>query len=148
MPDNTLFKSTRALAASCVILGFGAAASAQDTERAFQADPSEFLNSCASCHGEDGKGAGFLTRLYRGVDPGDLTQLAINNGGVFPIDRVLSVIDGRSDIEAHGDRRMPVWGDRYMDSALSLYGPNDRNELRVRNRILELAYFLQSIQER
>jgi hypothetical protein len=35
-----------------------------------------------------------------------------------------------------------------MDSALSLYGPDDRNDLRVRNRILELAYFLQSIQAR
>lgn len=148
MSHNTLSKLTRALAAFCVTLALGTVASAQETEQAFQADPSEFLNSCASCHGEDGKGAGFLTRLYRGVDPGDLTQLATNNGGAFPIERVLRVIDGRSDIEAHGDRKMPVWGDRYMDSALSLYGSDDRNELRVRNRILELTYFLQSIQER
>ena len=40
-------------------------------------DAREFLNSCASCHGDDGKGAGFLTRLFRGVDPGDLTQWAL-----------------------------------------------------------------------
>jgi len=148
MPGNTFSKSTGGLAVFCAMLAVASGASAQGTEPGFQADPAEFLNSCASCHGEDGKGAGFLTRLYRGVDPGDLTQLAINNGGVFPMERVLSVIDGRSDIEAHGDRKMPVWGDRYMDSALSLYGPDDRNDLRVRNRILELAYFLQSIQAR
>lgn len=148
MPGNTFLKSVRGLAAFCMMLAFAPGATAQDTGSAFKADPSEFLNSCASCHGVDGKGAGFLTRLYRGVDPGDLTQLAINNDGVFPMERVLRVIDGRSDVEAHGDRKMPVWGDRYMDSALSLYGSDDRNELRVRNRILELTYFLQSIQAR
>jgi hypothetical protein len=110
-------------------------------------DAREFLNSCASCHGEDGKGAGFLTKVFRGVDPGDLTQLATQNGGVFPLERVFAVIDGRQEVAAHGPRKMPVWGERYMNAAMSERGPDEINELRVRNRIYALAHYLQSIQE-
>ena len=146
MQHKTKYRLVISLCTTVAVMTFGSASFAQETG-GFKADPSEFLNSCSSCHGSDGKGAGFLTRVFRGVDPGDLTQLAANNGGVFPTERVLSVIDGRGDIEAHGDRKMPVWGDRYMDSAMSLYGPDERNEFRVRNRILELSHYLQSIQE-
>ena len=110
-------------------------------------DAREFLNSCASCHGEDGKGAGFLTRVFRGVDPGDLTQLTAENDGTFPLEHVFAVIDGREEVEAHGPRRMPVWGDRYMSAAMTEYGPDELNELRVRNRIHELVHYIQSIQE-
>lgn len=106
----------------------------------------EFLNSCASCHGADGTGAGFLTRVFRGVDPGDLTRLAAENDGVFPLEHVFAVIDGREEVEAHGPRQMPVWGDRYMADAMSEWGPDEINDLRVRNRIYALAHYLQSIQ--
>ncbi len=123
-------------------------ATAQDARQGFKPDQAEFLNSCASCHGRDGKGAGFLTRVFRGVDPGDLTQLAAVNDGEFPFDRVFQVIDGRDDIAAHGDRQMPVWGDRYMERSMSEYGPDELNRLRVRSRILELTNYIQSIQER
>lgn len=107
----------------------------------------EFLNSCASCHGTDAKGAGFLTRLFRGVDPGDLTQLSARNGGTFPLEQVFSVIDGRTEVAAHGDRKMPVWGDRYMNAAMMQRGPDVVNEVVVRNRIYALVHYLQSIQE-
>ena len=137
-----------ALAALLPILMHTAAATAQTADEGFQPEEAEFLNSCASCHGADGKGAGFLTRLFRGVDPGDLTQLAANNDGVFPYDRVYQVIDGRDDIAAHGDRKMPVWGDRYMSSSMSQFGPDEVNQFRVRSRILELTNFIQSIQVR
>ncbi|WP_294623646.1 cytochrome c [uncultured Roseovarius sp.] len=106
----------------------------------------EFNNSCASCHGEDGKGAGFLTRVFRGVNPGDLTRLAADNGGTFPVERVYSVIDGRAEVAAHGESKMPVWGDRYMTAATGQWGPDELNELRVRNRIYALVHYLQSIQ--
>jgi len=135
------------LAAAAIAFSQAVAASAQDTESGFKPDAREFMNSCASCHGRDGKGAGFLTRLFRGVDPGDLTQLARNNDGKFPFERVFEVIDGRADVAAHGDRKMPVWGDRYMGEMMSEWGPHEMNRIRVRHRILELAYFLRSIQE-
>uniref|UniRef100_UPI0025ED75C4 c-type cytochrome n=1 Tax=Yoonia sp. TaxID=2212373 RepID=UPI0025ED75C4 len=124
------------------------AAIAQVEDQGFKPDDAEFLNSCASCHGANGKGAGFLTRLFRGIDPGDLTQLAANNDGQFPYDRVYHVIDGRDDIAAHGDRKMPVWGDRYMASSMSQFGPDEVNQFRVRSSILELTNFIQSIQVR
>lgn len=38
----------------------------------------------------------------------NLTLLAKNNGGVFPMLGVLQVIDGRSGVRAHGGV-MPLW---------------------------------------
>lgn len=148
---------TRTAAVLAILtLGTGVSAQAQGQHPTGQLEPwgpvmiepseREFLNSCASCHGRDAKGAGFLTRLFRGVDPGDLTQLSARNDGTFPMERVFSVIDGRAEVAAHGDRKMPVWGDRYMNAAMSEHGPDDINDIRVRNRIYELVHYLQSIQ--
>ena len=122
-------------------------ANAQDSNNQFAPVAAEFNNACASCHGEDGKGAGFLTQLFKNVNPGDLTQLAAMNGGKFPSDMVFRVIDGREEVAAHGDRKMPVWGDRYWEKAMGQYGPDELNQMRARNRVLELVYYLQSIQE-
>ncbi len=137
---------TMALAAILALIQAGAAYAQEGQER-FAASAAEFRNSCASCHGADGKGAGFLTRIFRGVDPGDLTQLSKNNEGVFPLDRVFEVIDGRKEVAAHGERKMPVWGDRYMAQSMTRHGPGPMNDFVVRNRVLELVYYIQSIQE-
>ncbi len=138
---------TMALAAFLALLQAGAAYAQQGQEH-LAAGADEFRNSCASCHGEDGRGAGFLTRVFRGVDPGDLTQLSKYNDGVFPLERVFEVIDGREKVAAHGERRMPVWGDRYKEQAMmSWLGPSPITEMVVRNRVLELVYYIQSIQE-
>ena len=123
------------------------AANAQGGQERFVARADEFRNSCASCHGSDGRGAGFLTRLFRGVDPGDLTQLSKNSDGVFPLDKVFDVVDGREEVAAHGERKMPVWGDRYMAQSMTRHGPGPMNEFVVRQRVLELVYYIQSIQE-
>ena len=72
----------------------------------------EYLNSCASCHGPKAKGNGPLAELLTTALP-DLTALAKTNNGVFPMERVHRVIDGRADVKAHGSRQMPVWGSRY-----------------------------------
>lgn len=136
-----------AAVATAVLLGTTAGGLAQEVPDHLKAGAAEFANSCASCHGSDAKGAGFLTRLFRGVDPGDLTQLAKNNDGQFPSERVFEVIDGRAEVAAHGDRQMPVWGDRYWETAMSAYGPDEFNRQRARNRVLELVFYLQAIQE-
>jgi mono/diheme cytochrome c family protein len=133
--------------AVALILNQAVSVNAQDAQTVFEPSADEFRNSCASCHGTDGKGAGFLTRLFRGVDPGDLTQLAKNNGGEFPSDKVFQVIDGRAEVAAHGDRKMPVWGDRYMAESMTRTGPGPMNDFVVRKRVLELVYYIQSIQE-
>ena len=68
-----------------------------------------FRIHCASCHGEDAKGAGPISAQLRNAAP-DLTRFSARNGGMFPAERVRQMIEGRGPA-AHGDRSMPVWGD-------------------------------------
>ncbi len=109
----------------------------------------EFRNSCAVCHGVEGQGDGPMAVLLK-VKPPDLTSLAVKNGGKFPFDYVMRVIDGRAAIGPHGTRDMPVWGDRYMRDfpKTQMQEPyrSKTAEPLVRARILELTYYLQSIQ--
>lgn len=133
--------------AATLFLSTSISAFAQDIPENAKAGEAEFNNSCASCHGSDAKGAGFLTRLFRGIDTGDLTQLARNNDGQFPSKRVFEVIDGRAEVAAHGDRKMPVWGERYWETAMSKYGPEEFNEQRAQSRVRELVVYLEAIQE-
>ncbi len=67
-----------------------------------------FAENCAACHGADARGAGPET-LGIGKVPPDLTQLAADNGGVFPTARVLSIIDGYA-MGTHPGRVMPEFG--------------------------------------
>jgi mono/diheme cytochrome c family protein len=136
-------KFSAVLAVVCLV-GFSSAGIARAQDMTVSAE--EFHNSCAACHGEDGKGAGFLVRLFAGIDPGDLTQLSKNNQGTFPFLEVFQVIDGRTRVPAHGERTMPVWGDRYQVQVGDKYGPYG-SEAAVRARVLELVYYIQSIQE-
>ena len=143
----TVFLRTFSVAVALTLVQ-PASANEQNGSTNFQPRPYEFRNSCAHCHGVDGKGAGFLIRLFKGVDPGDLTQLTKNNEGEFPLDRIFQTIDGRDEVAAHGEREMPVWGDRYMEQYMYEYEPAQSNELRVRSQVLELMYYIQSIQEK
>ena len=69
----------------------------------------EYLNSCAGCHGSDGKGSELIAGQLNKSIP-DLTTLQKDNGGIFPVSRLYNVIDGREAVAAHGPRAMPVWG--------------------------------------
>ena len=117
-------------------------AAAQDTSLGSK----EFTVSCAVCHGANGKGDGELAKFLT-IKPADLTLLSKKNGGDYPFLRVFQTIDGRSQVGGHGDRPMPIWGDRYqIDTKVEpgTYG----SETMVRSRILELVYFIQSIQQK
>ena len=106
----------------------------------------EYLNSCASCHGEGAKGDGNLGK-YLNITPTDLTMLSKNNDGTYPFLRVFQTIDGRADTSGHGDRLMPVWGDRYSMDIGDKYGPFG-GEAAVRARVLELVYYIQNMQQK
>ena len=115
----------------------------------------EYRTSCLSCHGVGGRGDGPLAQ-YLTVKPTDLTALAKNNGGqypnikagAYPFLRVYQIIDGRAAIEVHGDRAMPVWGNRYLAEQPAGVTPfGGEYEKVVRGRILELVYYIQSIQQ-
>ena len=44
------------------------------------------------------------------IKPVNLTELAAQNGGTFPMERVVKRIDGRDPLVSHGSP-MPVYGD-------------------------------------
>ena len=69
-----------------------------------------YLKYCASCHGTQGRGDGPVSRDLK-VKVFDLTLLRSKNKGTYPLDRVLSSIDGSRAVRAHGTRNMPVWGE-------------------------------------
>lgn len=100
-----------------------------------------YEQSCASCHGEGGKGNGIVANILM-VKPADLTQLSKKNEGKFPFWRVYGVIDGREEVKGHGSREMPVWGQLFRAQAAT----SPVAESVVRGRILELVYYIQSLQ--
>ena len=95
-----------------------------------------YESNCAACHGQNGKGDGPVSVELR-TKPSDLTLIAKRNGGVFPVDVLYRIIDGRRTIRAHGTYEMPVWGFVFQRS-----DPEDV----ARNRILAIIAYLKSIQ--
>jgi mono/diheme cytochrome c family protein len=68
-----------------------------------------YMNYCAVCHGSNGKGGGPAAEALK-TPPSDLTLLAQKNGGKFPAQHVSAVIHGEANLNAHGNKEMPVWG--------------------------------------
>ena len=73
-----------------------------------------FRKYCASCHGLDAKGDGPVAKILK-EKPADLTQIALKNGGDFPVRETYQMVDGRTAVGAHGSREMPVWGDEFQE---------------------------------
>ncbi|MEY4757125.1 MAG: hypothetical protein RJA34_2023 [Pseudomonadota bacterium] len=124
-----------------------AAAFAQANTEAADWGKREFDANCASCHGAKGKGSGPLGELLRRSPP-DLTLLARQNKGVFPMRRLYEVIEG-GGVAAHGTRDMPVWGREYRAQDAQYYlearGMYDPDAL-VRARILSLLEYINRLQ--
>ncbi len=109
----------------------------------------EYENNCAACHGVTGKGDGPLAGMIDTSVP-DLTSLQKTNAGVFPYETIYEMIDGRSEVKAHGTRDMPIWGNEYNEKAVEYYGDYFRNyssEGFVRGRILALIGYVYTQQE-
>jgi mono/diheme cytochrome c family protein len=108
----------------------------------------EYRNSCAQCHGVSGKGGGPVASSLT-KNPPDLTMLQKNNGGVFPVTNVYSIIEGNADVRVHGSRDMPVWGNRFRgrtkDDAFANFSPADSSDY-MTTRILALIEYLSTIQ--
>lgn len=93
---------------------------------------------CAVCHGVDGKGQGPMAEVLKPT-PTDLTLISKWNQGVFPYDRVYELIDGRVEVMGHGSGQMPIWGDAFA---------RDADDHTPYARIMELVFYLQSIQQK
>lgn len=130
---------------------FAASAPAQDGD----IGKIEYQTNCASCHGAGAKGDGPMSSELKKRST-DLTVLAKKNNGVFPLNSVYRIIDGRDVIASHGTRDMPVWGYRFVpakhfDLKLSddyLYSPPGSPEPVVHARILAVIDYLNRIQEK
>lgn len=105
----------------------------------------EYQRSCLTCHGVGGRGDGSMSQFLT-VKPADLTQIRKNNDGLFPIFDILQIIDGTTLVPAHGESTMPVWGARYLEEDGGNY-KGLTGEEGVRLRILELLFYIQSIQQ-
>ena len=136
-----MFRSS--ILTAIVALG-GSAALAQDAADVYAAGRDEYLVACSACHGEAADGKGELATMFTTQIP-DLTGISLRNDGVFPMLRVIQTIDGRAVIVAHGNP-MPLFGSRFSaeaDSDGAVLGA----EAIARGRVLELALYIQSIQQ-
>ena len=97
-----------------------------------------YRTHCASCHGREGRGNGPVAASMRKPPP-DLTQLSRRNGGLFPEARIRRIVDGR-EVESHGTRDMPVWGDIFKTIA--------DGDADVPSRILAIVRHVESMQLR
>jgi hypothetical protein len=78
--------------------------------------------------------------------PPDLTRLASRHGGEFPLEQVVTAIDGREALRAHGEPAMPVWGEILSEELGSKGKQRPAIERRVQERILSIAEYLRRIQ--
>ena len=90
-----------------------------------------YLQYCSSCHGKDGSGNGPVSS-YLKVKPPNLTLLKKANNGIYPLNKVMSAIDGSRAVRAHGDREMPVWGEIFRKEAVSGKYPELTSVLEVK----------------
>lgn len=75
-----------------------------------------YVTLCATCHGTLGKGNGPVANALKTKMP-DLTQLAKNNGGEFPTNKVREALAADvGAVTAHGSAEMPVWGAVFLES--------------------------------
>ena len=107
----------------------------------------DFLTYCAACHGVGGKGDGTVAEFLT-ITATDLTQLRKKNAGLFPRERAINVIDGRTEVKVHGPRDMPVWGDWFKFEATSSISGKGAQEEVVRARINALVDYIETIQEK
>lgn len=98
-----------------------------------------YTQYCASCHGDNLKGAGPAASALK-TPPADLTTLAKRHGGKFPYEYVAGVVRFGKPISAHGSPDMPVWG--------PIFSMVDFHEVAIRQRIRNLCEFLASAQEK
>ena len=98
---------------------------------------------CATCHGIEATGEGPMSAVLTLV-PTDLTALRAGNGGVFPTIRVVTRIDGRDPLVAHGSP-MPLFGQLYDRQDTMIRAPDGMPILTSRE-IADLIAYLETLQ--
>jgi len=95
----------------------------------------QYLDNCAGCHGDDGKGAGPLSAKLK-TKPTDLTLLAKRNHGSFDAAAVYQMIDGRNGRNAHRNDEMPIWGCRHETPAVPAPSASSTHHRKIPKRVI------------
>jgi mono/diheme cytochrome c family protein len=98
-----------------------------------------YADYCAACHGPGGTGGIEVA----GKATPDLTMLAKNNGGVFPMTYVMSTIDGYARDDTHGP--MPRFGD-LIDSPVVTWVDEEGVATPTPQALVSLAEYLERLQ--
>lgn len=125
------------LIALCTLPTFGMAQDAEVGHDLYQ-------THCATCHGTDARGGGPMAPVLM-VLPPDLRNVTARNGGIFPVARVISRIDGRDPLVSHGSA-MPVYGDFFEGDDTPIKAETGQPMMTSRP-IVDLIAFLRDIQE-
>ncbi len=113
---------------------------------AAQSGKQDYDTYCADCHGSDGKGNGQSAQVIpMNPPPADLTQLAIKNGGKFPIDEVVEIIDGRKNIPSHERLQMPFLGTTLQKPGQEFTPESNAS---VKKRIEAIARYVETLQRK
>lgn len=126
-----------ALAALTILSATSLVAQDADAGRAL------FLKHCATCHGAEALGNGPMAPSLL-VQPSDLTTLKQRNLGVTPVIRIVSRIDGRDPLVAHGSQ-MPVYGDFFEGDDTFLKAETGQPIMTSRS-IADLLAWLETVQ--
>lgn len=98
-----------------------------------------FLDYCAQCHGEDARGGGPLVEDRLEPLP-DLRTLSKRSGDAFPFERIVDTVIGGVEIDMHGERFMPAWGEVFRFK-------EENGDALTHARILNLVWYLNKIQD-
>jgi len=90
-----------------------------------------YVAYCAPCHGMTGEGNGPAAPAFKQA-PTNLTLLAKTHGGKYPSEAVKTTLTFGRNVQAHGDPKMPVWGDLF-DSLDNGNGESSVPTMRIRN---------------
>ena len=132
------FRSTFLLLILALVLAAGPAAA--------QSGKQDYDTYCAECHGSNGKGNGPTTQtIPMNPPPPDITVLAKRNGGKFPFDEVVDLIDGRKQVPSHERIQMPFLGTTLQQPGKEFTPESDAA---VKRRIDAMARYVQSLQQK
>ncbi len=103
-----------------------------------------FESLCAACHGVEARGDGPMSPVLD-ILPPDLTGLAGDNGGVFPMARIAARIDGRDPLLGHGGP-MPLFG-WFFDGEDVAVKTETGQPMFTSRGIVDVMAYLEEIQE-
>lgn len=103
-----------------------------------------YLEHCVACHGVDVMGNGPMAGVMI-IKPSDLTALSADNGGAFPLVRVIKRIDGRDPLVSHGSP-MPVYGSLFEGRDLALKTESGQ-PIMTSQPVADLVTYLQGVQK-